>query len=251
MAETDKTFQIFKGIVNSRSHWKWFDPDKTISEDLLKQIMETAQRAPSSFNTQPYKVILVRENEYKLALAEGMLETSNKNVVLTADTSAVFLADLEVVRNIPKIQELWRTTTAPNDYVEKFLPMGVKVQSVGFGGLAKYILRFGVWALLTIGGLFSKALPQYNSVPSWAYRQTGFFADHFLLAATAAGLKAAVMEGLSGSEISRQLKIPSRYRVFCVMALGYPKEGASGRAEQSKRFDMKDVYYRNNFGNSM
>ena len=58
--------------------------------------METAQRAPSSFNSQPSKVILVRDPEFKLALAEGMLTDSNKNLVLTADTSAVFLANLEV-----------------------------------------------------------------------------------------------------------------------------------------------------------
>ena len=89
-------FESFKEIVNTRSHWKWYDPDKKISEDLLKEIMETAQRAPSSFNSQPSKVILVRDPEFKLALAEGMGTDSNKNIVLTADTSAVFLADLEV-----------------------------------------------------------------------------------------------------------------------------------------------------------
>ena len=95
-ATPSNTLQVFKDIVNSRSHWKWYDPEKKISEDLLKEIMETAQRAPSSFNAQPYKVVLVRDNEYKLALAEGMIGDSNKNLVLTADTSAVFLADLEV-----------------------------------------------------------------------------------------------------------------------------------------------------------
>ena len=49
-------------------------------------------------------------------------------------------------------------------------------------------------------------------------------------------------------EIMRQLKVPSRYRVFCVVSLGYPKE-KSGRNQQSQRFDMKDVYFNNNFGN--
>ena len=95
-AASNNTLQIFKEIVFSRSHWKWYDPDRKISEDLLREIMATAQRAPSSFNTQPYKVVLVRDNEYKLALAEGMIGDSNKKLVLTADTSAVFLADLEV-----------------------------------------------------------------------------------------------------------------------------------------------------------
>ena len=36
----------------------------------------------------------------------------------------------KVVNNISNIQELWRTTAAPKDYVEKFLPMGVKVRQI-------------------------------------------------------------------------------------------------------------------------
>ena len=97
MTLNDNRLEVFKSIVNERSHWKWFDTDKSIPDDLLKDVMRTAQRAPSSFNTQPHKVVIVRDNESKLALAEGMIGDSNKNIVLTADTNAVFLADLEVL----------------------------------------------------------------------------------------------------------------------------------------------------------
>ena len=99
MSQDDK-FDAFKEIVNARSHWKWYDPEKRIPDNLLREIIETAQRAPSSFNTQPSKVVLVRDSEIKLALAEGMIGDSNKKLVLTADTSAVFLADLEVLKFI-------------------------------------------------------------------------------------------------------------------------------------------------------
>jgi len=107
-----------------------------------------------------------------------------------------------------------------------------------------------LWGILTIVGLFSKKFPNYNPVPSWAFRQAGFFADHFVLTANAAGLKTAVMEGFNGNEVMRQLDIPSRYKVFCVVSLGYPKENAPGRDQLSKRFDMNDVYFRNKFGSS-
>ena len=248
--ETGHNFQIFKDIVNSRSHWKWYDTEKKIPESRLKEVMETAQRAPSSFNTQPYKVILVRDNEYKLKLAEGMLGDSNKNLVLTADTSAVFLADLQVVNNLPKIQQLWRTTTAPKDYIDCYIPKGIKVQSLGFSGLKKYIIRFFAWMLLTVVGFFINAFPEYTPEPAWAFRQVGFFADHFLLSATAAGYKAAVMEGVNGPEVLKQLNIPSRYKVFCVIVLGHPNECKTGRRAPSRRFGMKDVYCRNTFGNA-
>ena len=97
MSVQNSKYETFKEVVNDRSHWKWFDTNKRIPDELLEDVMKTAQRAPTSFNTQPSKVVIVRDNEYKLALAEGMLGDSNKNVVLTADTNAVFLADLEVI----------------------------------------------------------------------------------------------------------------------------------------------------------
>ena len=46
----------------------------------------------------------------------------------------------------------------------------------------------------------------------------------------------------------KQLDIPSRYKVFCIVSLGYPKENAQGRDQKSQRFDMKDVYFQNKFG---
>ena len=52
------------------------------------------------------------------------------------------------------------------------------------------------------------------------------------------------------NEVMRQLDIPSRYKVFCVVSLGYPKENAPGRDQMSKRFDMNNVYFNNKFGSS-
>ena len=245
----NKEFEIFKRVIHKRSHWKWFDTDRTIPEALLIDIMETAQRAPSSFNTQPYNAIIVRDPKYKLALSKGMIGDNNKNTVLTADTSAVFLADVAVVDNIPKIQELWKSNTdAPSDFIENGLPNALKLLSVGFSGLLRIPLAFFVWLMMSLVGLL-KETPDYNPIPSWAYRQLGFFVDHFILTATAAGLKCACMEGLSGSEICRQLNIPTKYRVFCVASIGYPKEGVRGRENNSPRFCRQDIYHQNLFGN--
>ena len=83
----------------------------------------------------------MREPEQKLALSQAMLTDSNKRVgktlhilvdgmqvVLEADTSAVFLADLQMVAAIPKVQQLWRdTTNAPDDYINKHMAKGLTV----------------------------------------------------------------------------------------------------------------------------
>ena len=95
---------------------------------------------------KPLKVILVREAEQKLALSQAMLTDSNKRVgktsntypchlqlcmqvVLESDTSAVFLADLQTVAAIPKVQQLLRdTSNAPDDYINKHLAKGLTVR---------------------------------------------------------------------------------------------------------------------------
>ena len=49
-------------------------------------------------------------------------------MVLESDTSAVFLADLEMVSGIPKVQQLWRdTTNAPDEYINKHIAKGLTV----------------------------------------------------------------------------------------------------------------------------
>ena len=49
-------------------------------------------------------------------------------MVLEADTSAVFLADLHMVSAIPKVQQLWHdTTNAPAEYIDKHMAKGLTV----------------------------------------------------------------------------------------------------------------------------
>jgi len=205
----------------------------------------------------------VREAEQKLALSQAMLTDSNKRVVLEADTSAVFLADLQMVSGIPKVQQLWRDTTkAPAEYIDKHMAKGLTVQSASFTGWLAPLWRVTACLVLTILGFF-KLVPDYNPPPCWSYRQVGFLADHFLLAATAAGLKTAVMEGFSGcrlllsfdtnllafrEEVRRQLKVPPRFRVFCTISIGRPRPGATGKA-RSSRFSKEEVFFYDTFDN--
>lgn len=55
-----------------------------------------AQRAPSSFNAQPYRMVVVRGEEAKQRLAGAMLG-GNQAKVATAGATVVFAADLGTV----------------------------------------------------------------------------------------------------------------------------------------------------------
>jgi len=236
----------FQELVNCRSHWSRFSKDKKVSEELLTQICQVTQRAPTSFNSQPYKIILVRSKQAKEALAGAMLNDSNSARVMDSDVTAVFCADLQVVDNIPKIQALFREAGhAPEDYIKKMIPMGLTVQSMGFSGLRSYVAKIIAPVLLKIISLIRTA-PSYNSPKTWAFRQLGFVTDHFVLAATAAGLGSAIMEGFASQKVSKELAIPSKYKPFCLVSIGYKDESVEGRPK-SLKFPMGEVFSQDTF----
>ena len=59
---------------------------------IMNKILNLTQMAPSSFNIQPYKVVLVQSTESKNLLSTCMLGY-NAEKVLTAPITAVFVAD--------------------------------------------------------------------------------------------------------------------------------------------------------------
>jgi len=241
------TLDDFQELVNDRSHWSRYCKDKHISDELLTQICEVTQRAPTSFNSQPYKIILVRSDRAKQLLGSAMLTESNTSRITQSDVTAVFCADLQVVDNLPKIQQLFRDLGgAPEEYIEKDIPLGLKVQSMGFSGLRSYISRIVAPTLLKLIS-FIRIAPSYNSPKTWAFRQLGFVTDHFVLAATAAGLGSAIMEGFSCKQVSKKLAIPSKYKPFCLVSLGYKDESIAGRPK-SLKFPMEEIFFEDSFG---
>ncbi len=49
----------FKDIINNRRSINFFDPDKDVPQELLKQVVEMAAKTPSSFNLQPWSLMVL------------------------------------------------------------------------------------------------------------------------------------------------------------------------------------------------
>lgn len=81
----------FQTISMARCAEKNFLPD-IIPINIMMRILNLTQMAPSSFNIQPYRVVLVQSPEAKAALATCMLGY-NSDKVLIAPITAVFIAD--------------------------------------------------------------------------------------------------------------------------------------------------------------
>ena len=72
-------------FLNKRQSIRSFDPNDTISDDTIYQILESASKAPSSNNFQPWKVVVFKNKEIQEQLKNFSYQQQQ-----VADASAVF-----------------------------------------------------------------------------------------------------------------------------------------------------------------
>lgn len=108
----------FARVVRARYSNKRYRPEP-IPDHVLAELLTLSQRAPSSFNVQPYTCVVVRGEEAKQRLAGAMLG-SNGQSVLEAPVTLVLAADLESGGLLPKVLELHRRAKAfPEEFLKK------------------------------------------------------------------------------------------------------------------------------------
>lgn len=114
---TPERFAQFREVVDGRWSCKRFSTDP-IPEEIIGEVIAVTQRAPTSFNSQPYRIILVRNKAQREALAECMAG-KNDVAVMSAPVTAVFCADTEIVRENARLTSLLlKTGGIPPGYVK-------------------------------------------------------------------------------------------------------------------------------------
>ncbi|CAI5726735.1 unnamed protein product [Hyaloperonospora brassicae] len=211
-------------------------PDKT-----LGKILRLTLRAPTGFNTQPYACVLVREQKDRDKLAEAMMG-GNARKVKEAPVVAVFAADCEPSKRIPRLQKLAHENGAPADVVTN-MPHVVRL----FSGEGVFASCFRSVIATAASPLLPA--PSNASTETWAVKQTTFAAATFLYAAQLHGLATCPMEGLDQIRVRNTLDIPDRYTVPVVIALGHPNP-ATLPEKPSARLDPTEVFFDGRFGDS-
>ena len=102
--------EAFRGIVRRRISVKRFRPDP-LPAGMVEELLELAQRAPSSFNIQPFAAVVV-QNEAKRKELAGAMMGANISRVLDAPVSVVFAADCEPQSRIDRVLEMERESGA-------------------------------------------------------------------------------------------------------------------------------------------
>jgi nitroreductase len=188
----------FLDVINNRRAVNFFDPDKNVSDETLKEIIAVASKTPSSFNLQPWSIIVLRDPEEKMKLRKLAWDQPK---VTEAPVILIFLADIDA----------WQEG---HRFFEKNFQEMIKA-----GSMTEEQRKWFADACTSLyGSGKEKEL-------AFACKNTGFFAMALMLAAKNMDIDTHPMDGFDHNEVRKAFNIPDNYWIPLLLAVGHFKEG--------------------------
>lgn len=192
--------------IKERRSVNFFEPGKQISDEKLRELFEIANLSPSSFNLQPWKVVVVRQPERKKVLRRCAL---NQSKVEEASAVLIMIADPKAVEdNVERVLDSW--------------------QSLGYITPEMRV----TYAEMT-KSLYSTEDSLKRKI--FAVKNTALFAMNFMLAAKGLGYETHPMDGFDEECIKKEFYIPSDKIIPMLVAVGNLKSGITPRPRAFRR----------------
>lgn len=226
----------FERIVRARRAASSFDPCREISDDVMSSIVRSTSLAPSSFNLNPWRCVLVKNKEVRDDLAFCM---SGYNVarVQQAPVVAVFLAQCAPTESIDRL-------------IDEECKRGVREDALSKLYFETSFLAAEKPVPLAMKQTVSATFAQMTQVPSisatqaWAFKNTMPAAQTYMLAAASHGVSTCPMEGLDEVRVRELLNAPETYSVPVIIATGY--EGGI-KPKSQWRFSEREMFNEDSF----
>lgn len=184
----------FMDVLNNRRAVNFFDPDRDVSDETLKAMIENASKAPSSFNLQPWSLIVLRDLHEKKRLQDVAWDQPK---VSEAPVTLIILAD----------QDGWKEG---HRFVEKNFQEMIRT-----GLMMKEQRKWFEDARTSLYGL-----NKYAEL-AFACKNAGFFAMTLMLVAKNLGLDTHPMDGFDHEAVKKSFNIPDNYWIPLLLAVGY------------------------------
>jgi len=206
-----------KEAIEQRRAARAFRPD-VIPQVILEEILRLGLYAPSGFNLQPWRFIVVRDRENKEKLKACAF---NQRQVTEAPVVLICCGDRRVL---------------DPDYIESVISLGMKTGAIA-DPLAEYMRS-------AIPKIFENK-PSFENIEAWTNRQTMLAVAHLMIVAKSYGVDSCPMEGFIASEVKAAFNIPEEVDVCCLLPLGYAAEPMK---PYGGRFETNQVVYGETFG---
>jgi nitroreductase len=203
--------------INQRRAARAFS-SQTIPDATLETILRLGTQAPSGFNLQPWRFIVVRNPENKAQLKECAF---NQRQVGEAPIVLICCGDRAALTS---------------DNIESVIRLGEKNKAMNE--------QYADYMRNTIPG-FAENGPSFNNTEAWTNRHTMLAVAQMMLVAKSYGVDSCPMEGFVTSQVKTAFNIPENVDVCCLLALGYASEPYK---QYGGRFDLNQVCYSESYG---
>ncbi|HVJ09871.1 MAG TPA: nitroreductase family protein [Acidisarcina sp.] len=200
-------------VIAERRATPSFD-GRPIPDQDLRKILDAGLHAPSGYNMQPWRFIVVRTPEQKKRLRgasynQAKVEEASVMIVACGDADGWRKGDVE------EMLRLGRAGGMPEHYAEQ--------------------------AKNTIPNYLSN----HSNIAMWLNRQVMIAFTHMLLMAEALGYDTAPMEGFEEEKVREVLKLPLSYHVVALLGIGHLK---GPDKFDGGRFSMPRTVFEEEFG---
>lgn len=208
-------------VLRERRATPHFEPAPVHDEDL-KKMLNAAMEAPSGYNLQPWRFLVVRDPEQRKRLREAAM---GQPKVEEAPVVVIACGD----------PDGWK-----NGDLDRMLKMG---NEHGFSESGNDAARQAVTGLL--GGTGGTAAGIEQDVKIWVNRHVMIAFTAMMLMAEALGYDTAPMEGFYEDKVREVLGIPAQVKVVALLAIGH-RRGAD--KPYGGRFPADHLVYSEHWG---
>ncbi|MFA6136970.1 MAG: NAD(P)H-dependent oxidoreductase [Sulfurimonas sp.] len=184
----------FSKAMDFRHACKVFDESKKISEDEIKFILEAGRKSPSSFGMEPWKFLVITNEELKAKLRPYCW---NQVQVTSCSHLVVMLAAIESVKpesGIPKMRFLRREM--PQENLDFYLDL-----------YARHL---------------KKTLSSDENIYAWTSKQSYIASANMMSAASFIGIDSCPIEGLEKEKVEEILGLDTKkYQLSMLLPFGY------------------------------
>jgi len=182
--------------VRERRSINFFEPGREISDKTLSELFEIANLSPSSFNLQPWKVVVVRDPERKKVLRKCAFDQPKAE---EASVMLIMIADPKgVEENLERVLDSWQEL----GYIESEMRQPYREMARNLYGPEDSLRR-----------------------KIFAVKNTSLFAMNLMLTAKGLGLETHPMDGFDEECVKGEFDIPDDKIIPMLVAVGYLRSG--------------------------
>ncbi|QHE60684.1 NAD(P)H-dependent oxidoreductase [Rossellomorea vietnamensis] len=216
MSTKDQIKQDILDAYHFRHATKEFDPDKKVSEDDFRFIMETGRLSPSSFGFEPWRFVVIQNPELREKIkntawgAYGKLPEASHFVVILSRTKKDTKYDSDYLQDHFKNKK-----KMPEDHLAKYLERIEQFQKVDFD-------------------LLEGDRPLYD----WAGKQTYIALGNMMTAAAQIGVDSCPIEGFDVEKMNTLLNEEGlledgHFGIAVMVAFGYRVKDPAPKSRRS------------------